>query len=91
MIKFTKHCFTQRRTNVKNVLYFNELHDNKKEEARIEKAKDKNEQAFVFSVDLQTVLLAPKLNVSTMYYRTKLQVYNFCFHNSKTNEGYCFL
>ena len=54
-------------------------------------AKDKSEQSFVFSVDLKTVLLATNSNVSTMYYRTKLQARYLFSYNSKTSEVYCFL
>lgn len=49
------------------------------------------EQPFVFTVDLQAVLMAPKSNVSSFYYRTKLQVHNLVFFNLKNKEAYCFL
>lgn len=67
------------------------LHQEKKKEAREEKTKDKNEEEFVFTVDLQAVLMAPKSNVSSFYYRTKLQVHNLVFYNLKNQKAYCFL
>lgn len=44
------------------------LHQKKKTEARNEKRKDKNEETYVFTVDLQAVLMAPKSHVSSLYY-----------------------
>lgn len=67
------------------------LHIKKKEEARNEKNKDRDEQTHVFTVDLQAVLMAPKSQVSSLYYRTKLQVHNLVFYNLKNQKAYCFL
>lgn len=68
------------------------IHLKKKDEARAEKAKDKEkENILVLSVDLQSVLMAPKSKVSSLYYRTKLQVHNFTFYNLQTRDGFCFL
>uniref|UniRef100_A0A034WBB7 Uncharacterized protein n=1 Tax=Bactrocera dorsalis TaxID=27457 RepID=A0A034WBB7_BACDO len=67
------------------------LHQEKKKEAREEKTKDKNTAQFVFTVDLQAVLMSPKSNVSTFYYRSKLQVHNLVFYNLKNQKAYCFL
>lgn len=58
-----------------------ELHIIRKEEARLEKAKDKKEKNFVLTADMQAVLMAPKSQLSALYYRTKLQVHNMCFYN----------
>ncbi|XP_060810002.1 uncharacterized protein LOC132904096 [Amyelois transitella] len=66
-------------------------HIEKVKQAREEKAKDKEGEDYVFTVDLQAVLMAPKSNVSTLYYKTKLQVHNLCFFNLKNKDGYCFL
>lgn len=68
-----------------------QLHILKKEEARQEKDKDKRENRYVFTVDLQAVLMAPKSNVSTLYYKTKLQVHNLCFYDNINKDGYCFV
>ncbi|CAG4986049.1 unnamed protein product [Parnassius apollo] len=68
-----------------------QLHVLKKEEARKEKQTDKANNSLVFTVDLQAVLMAPKSNVSTLYYKTKLQVHNLCFYNNISKDGYCFV
>lgn len=67
-----------------------DLHIKMKEEARKEKELDKDGE-FVFTMDLQAVLLAPRSNVSSLYYRTKLCVHNFCLFNLKTKQGTCYL
>lgn len=67
------------------------LHQSKKDEARTEKARDKEAENIVFTVDLQAVLMAPKSHVSSLYYRTKLQVHNLTFYNLINREGYCYL
>lgn len=67
-------------------------HQHNKEQARLEKDNDKKGPVRnVFTVDLQSVLLSPQINVSASYYKTKLKVHNLTFYNIKTNEGYCFL
>lgn len=68
------------------------LHQILKEEARAEKEKDKEaKDAITFTMDLQSVLLSQKTNVSAMYYKTKLIVHNFTIYNLQTKEAYCFL
>lgn len=67
------------------------IHQKKKEDARNEKNKDKAEETHVYTVDLQAVLMAPKSQVSSLYYRTKLQVHNLVFYNIKNQKAYCFL
>lgn len=66
-------------------------HVEKKEEARREKELDKETKEFVFTADLQAVLLAPRSNVSTNYYKTKLCVHNWCIYDMKSGDGYCFI
>ncbi|CAG4985226.1 unnamed protein product [Parnassius apollo] len=66
-------------------------HVAKKEEARDEKVKDKETEKHVFAMDQQAILLCPKSNVSSLYYKMKLKVHNFCMYNLKTKEAYCFL
>lgn len=68
-----------------------EKHVNKKNEARMEKESDKEKKEFVFTADLQAVLLAPRSNVSSNYYKTKLCVHNWCIYDMKTSDGYFFL
>lgn len=69
------------------------FHITKKDEARAEKDNDKNQEDnnIVFAVDVQALLAAPKSNVSSLYYKSKLNVHNFCAFNLKTKEAYCFL
>lgn len=66
-------------------------HTTKKNEARLEKEFDKANKDFVFTADLQAVLLAPRSNVSSNYYKTKLCVHNWCIYDMKTTDGYCFI
>jgi len=68
-----------------------ELHVLKKKEAREEKEIDKESVNEVFTMDLQSVLLCPKSNVSSQYYKTKLIVHNFTIYDLKRKKGYCFL
>lgn len=62
-----------------------------KNEARQEKNNDKSSNNEVFTMDLQSVLLCPKSNVSSLYYKTKLIVHNFTIYDIKRQKGYCFL
>lgn len=66
-------------------------HQMKKKEASAEKNKDKNEESFVFTVNLQSVLMAPKSNISSLYYRNKLQIHNLTFYNLENKDGFCYL
>lgn len=68
-----------------------ELHVLKKKEAREKKETDKESVNEVFTMDLQSVLLCPKSNVSSQYYKTKLIVHNFTIYDLKRKKGYCFL
>lgn len=64
-----------------------------KAEAQAEKAKDKQESSdklSVWTIDLQRVLLCPKTQASTMYYKTKLQMHNFTCFNLGNKDGYCY-
>lgn len=62
-----------------------------KNEARNEKSADKESQDEVLAMDLQSVLLSPKSNVSSLYYKTKLIVHNFTIFDVKRKQGYCYL
>ncbi|CAG9836151.1 unnamed protein product [Diabrotica balteata] len=63
---------------------------NRKREAR-QKKKDKKEEAYDCTVNLQADFLAPKSKVSNLHYRTKLQVHNLCVYNLINHDGFCFL
>lgn len=70
------------------------LHRQKVDEARKEKEADKgnvDECVMVLTMDLQSVLLSPKSNISTMYYKTKLVIHNFTIFDIQSKKGYCFL
>ncbi|KAL4084850.1 hypothetical protein QTP88_027732 [Uroleucon formosanum] len=68
-----------------------EKHDSMKKEARMEKEKDKMSENEIFTMDLQFVLLCPKSNVSSLYYKTKLIVHNFTIYDLKRKNEFCFL
>lgn len=69
-------------------------HIKKKENARIEKNTDKEEAAkgslAVISVDVQAVKLAPFINASALYYKTKLCCHNYSIYNLHTHDVSCF-
>ena len=65
-----------------------EIHMQKKDEARAAKAEAKtsaNSEKLVVTMDLQSVLLAPKLLASAIYYKMKLQIHNFTVY--ELNNG----
>ncbi|KAJ8887349.1 hypothetical protein PR048_013564 [Dryococelus australis] len=68
-------------------------HVSKKIKAREANEKDKTSVGGiqVYIMDLQKVLLAPSLNASDVYYKTKLVVHNFTLFDLKTKVGYCYL
>lgn len=66
-------------------------HIRKKDEARLAKntAKESaSEEKLVFTMDLQSVLLCPKLLASKVYYKQKLQIHNFTIY-SLNNKNVC--
>ncbi|CAH1170722.1 unnamed protein product [Phaedon cochleariae] len=82
-------CLGFKTKNINESVY-NE-HLEKKVAARDEKTRDKMEKKWVFTVDLQSVLMAPMTNASAMYYKSKLVVHNFTIFDLKSLDGYCFL
>lgn len=58
-------CLSFKCGNVSEDIY--KEHIKKKEEGRKEQSKDKEEGKWVFSMDLQSVLMAPLTNASAMY------------------------
>ena len=73
-----------------------EMHIDRKEKARLTKAEhkekcksDKTIAAIAF--DLEQVLLCPKLNVSSLYYKRKLSVYNLTTYNLDDRSVNCYL
>ena len=64
-------------------------HRAKQQEAREAKQRAKesaNERKLVVTMDLQSVLLAPNLSASAIYYKTKLQIHNFTFYSLNDGE-----
>lgn len=83
-------CVGHRTGNISEDIYA--AHRQKKDEARSEKEEDKkSDKKLVFTMDLQCVLLCPKSNVSSLYYKTKLAVHNFTFFNLKTKDVHCYV
>ncbi|KAJ8896631.1 hypothetical protein PR048_001975 [Dryococelus australis] len=68
-------------------------HMSRKERARAEKQKDKDEaladNCSVLTADFQAVKLAPFLKASALYYKTKLCVHNYTIYNLKTHSVVC--
>lgn len=66
-----------------------------KNDAQNEKQEDKKkaQDNFIhcFTMDVQAVKLCPKLEVSSAYYKTKLQVHNFTMYNLASHESKNFL
>ncbi|GFN81003.1 hypothetical protein PoB_000750900 [Plakobranchus ocellatus] len=68
---------------------------NDKRRAEEEKAKGKTEAqerngTVVICIDLQGVLLAPPINASSTYFKTKLAVHNFTLYNMVTKDVVCY-
>lgn len=70
-------------------------HLQKKDDARDAKATDKRGAAegncHVLVIDVQAVKIAPLLNASACYYKTKLVVHNFTIYDLKSNNARCCL
>lgn len=72
------------------------IHITRKNMARAEKSKQKelaenNPTTLMFTMDVQAVLTAPRLQVSTSYYKMKLTVHNFTFYNLVTGKADCYI
>ena len=83
-------CESFKKGNVTDEKY--QAHILRKDKARVEKELDKeNPKCVTFTMDLQSLLLCPRSNVSSLYYKMKLSVHNFTIFNLGTKEGFCFL
>lgn len=82
-------CVGYRTKNIEENIY--REHIIKKDGAREAKTEDKSSTNRVFTMDMQSVLLCPKSNVSALYYRTKLIVHNFTIFDLHSKDGYCYL
>lgn len=71
-----------------------DMHLKEKDLSRIEKDNDKksSDRATVVAVyDLQAVLQCPRGDISTFYYASKLNVFNFTIYEMKTHSAKCFV
>ena len=78
-----------------------EAHQQLKIEARVEKEKEKiaaiesekkgRGDVKVLCLDLQGVLLSPRLQASALYYKTKLAVHNFTIYDMATRDTCCYI
>ena len=70
-------------------------HIAKKTQARVEKETDKDmaltsDDTAVLTMDLQAVLLSPKILASAVYYKTKLCCHNFTIFNLTSKDVTCY-
>lgn len=69
-------------------------HINKKNKAREEKERDKQQAidgtAIVLTMDLQAVKVCPSLNASAVYYKTKLCCHNFSIYDLASHNVSCY-
>ncbi|CAG9794569.1 unnamed protein product [Diatraea saccharalis] len=75
-------CCSYKTGNISQAEY--DIHVAKKEEARNAKKiaiASANEKVVVVTIDVQSVLLAPKLLASALYYKLKLQCHNFTVYD----------
>lgn len=80
-------CYSYKIGTIAESLY--NAHVKKKNDARTAKqvAKDSaSDEHLVLTMDLQCVLLCPKLLASKVYYKQKLQVHNFTFYELKNGD-----
>lgn len=87
-------CTMYKNGNLDEAIYEN--HTTMKNQARSEKEQDKILSAEcpevqAYTVDLQAVLLAPRLNAAANYYKTKLKVHNLTYYNLSTKDVMCYV
>lgn len=85
-------CIAFKNSNITEEEY--RTHITKKEQSRHEKDNHKNqtdEDTLVYTMDVQAVLLCPRIQALATYYKTKLKVHNYTHYNLKTKEVICYL
>ncbi|CAG9782467.1 unnamed protein product [Diatraea saccharalis] len=86
-------CFAYKNKNVPEDEY--QLHIKSKEQARKEKASDKerckNGDIQMFTVDLQAVQTIPLLSAGSNYFKTKLCVHQFTIYNESDKNVSCYV
>ena len=84
-------CVSHKTGNITDEIY--NAHIIKKNRAQAEKKKDKDEataQDSVWTMDVQAVLISPRLFASAHYYKTKLACHNFTMYNLQTGKVLCY-
>lgn len=68
-------------------------HCQRKDDTRKNKENDKKDSDLkhVYTMNVQAVLICPRMQVFALYFRQKLTVHNFSLYNLKTKAGHCFL
>jgi hypothetical protein len=84
-------CVAHKNGNVSDEVW--DVHRRKKDEARKSKENDKenSELQHVYTMDLEAVMVCPRMQASSLYFRMKLVVHNFTLYNVKTKDGHCFM
>ena len=86
-------CCEYKQGNCSEITY--KEHRDRKEAAQREKDKDKTEfsvsRTKVICMDVQRVLLAPSLNASAIFFKTKLQVHNYTVYDMCSKDVTCFV
>lgn len=88
-------CVGYKAGNIEDTVY--QLHIQRKTDAREAKAEDKKVgqespgEIAVMTMDVQAVKLAPFLQASAIYFKTKLCVHNFTIFDLVTKDCHCYL
>ncbi|XP_041359493.1 uncharacterized protein LOC121375878 isoform X1 [Gigantopelta aegis] len=86
-------CCAHENKNISDEIY--QRHIERKDEARREKIQDKDwaekgNEGHVVTMDLQAVLLSPRVTASAMYYKTKLACHNFTIYDLTSKNVTCY-
>lgn len=69
-----------------------DVHKNEKEKTRDKAAsREENSDIIESCFDLQAVVQLPKGQVSSFYYKRKLNTFNFTIFDTALKQGYCFV
>ncbi|XP_074031855.1 uncharacterized protein [Leptinotarsa decemlineata] len=80
-------CCSWKTGNIPENVYSDHLRKkNEAEQAKKDAKESASDEKLIITMDLQSVLLAPKLEASAVYYKQKLQIHNFTVYalNDKT-------
>ena len=59
---------------------------NEAQQAKKEAKELVNEETLVITLDVQSVLFAPKLQASAVYYKKKIQLHNFTIYELNNSD-----